>query len=191
MEEARRGAIPPSPLLFYGSSSFRLWSSLGEDFSGRPVVNRGFGGSTLAECVTEFDRLVTPLRPHALVCYAGDNDLDHGASPEEVAARFDKFMAMARARIGWTPIYFLSIKASPVRFWNIDRIRRANELLPKRIEERWSEVRWIDVFHPMLTEHGQPRRELFCDDGLHLSREGYRLWTGMIAGALSEHTPEA
>jgi hypothetical protein len=36
--------IASSPIVFYGSSSIRLWKSLQQDFSGYAVLNCGFGG---------------------------------------------------------------------------------------------------------------------------------------------------
>ena len=78
--ERRRRAEPPPPgvVAFYGSSSIRLWDSLAEDFFDVPVINLGFGGSTLAACVHYFDRLVVPCKPGALVFYAGENDIGDG-----------------------------------------------------------------------------------------------------------------
>src|SRR6185369_1814803 len=78
-----RAPLPRDAVLFYGSSSIRLWATLAEDFPGLAVVNRGFGGSTLAECVQEMERLVFPVQPRAIVLYAGENDLDQGASAEQ------------------------------------------------------------------------------------------------------------
>jgi hypothetical protein len=40
---------PPHGVLFIGSSSIRAWSTLAEDFPGVPVINRGFGGSAIAD----------------------------------------------------------------------------------------------------------------------------------------------
>ncbi len=51
----------PGGMVFYGSSSIRLWTTLAEDFSGLPVINLGFGGSTLAACSWFFTRLVPPV----------------------------------------------------------------------------------------------------------------------------------
>ena len=40
-------------ILFIGSSSFRLWKTFSADMKGLPpAINRGFGGSTLAEALT-------------------------------------------------------------------------------------------------------------------------------------------
>ena len=111
--EEETGGLPDRPILFYGSSSIRLWSSLRHDFEGLPVVNRGFGGSTLEECVALLDRLVAPVKPRAIVLYAGDNDLDQGASPELLLSLFEQFASGVRARLGWTPIIYISGEAEP------------------------------------------------------------------------------
>jgi lysophospholipase L1-like esterase len=38
----------------------------------------------------------------------------------------------------------------------------------------------VDVFDAMLDEGGEPRRSYFLEDGLHLSHEGYRLWSQLL-----------
>src|SRR5580693_8961009 len=84
-EESDRSQPPPrAPVLFYGSSSIRFWPDLRRDFPGRPVLNRGFGGASLADCVHFFDRLIVPYAPRVLVLYAGDNDLANGHKPQDV-----------------------------------------------------------------------------------------------------------
>src|ERR1700693_1970607 len=74
--------ISSSPIVFYGSSSIRLWKSLQQDFSGYAVLNCGFGGSRLTDCVRYASRLVLRRKPSAIVIYAGDHDLASGAPPE-------------------------------------------------------------------------------------------------------------
>ena len=39
---------------------------------------------------------------------------------------------------------------------------------------------FVDIATPMLSENGQPKPELFVPDGLHLSKEGYRIWKGLV-----------
>ena len=63
-ETADRARMPaPGGIVFTGSSSIRMWRSLVADFAGLPVLNRGFGGSTLPEVNHYFSRVVTPYRP--------------------------------------------------------------------------------------------------------------------------------
>src|SRR4051812_8512091 len=49
-ETSDRAAHPaPGGIVFVGSSSIRRWTTLAADFPGLPVINRGFGGSTMYE----------------------------------------------------------------------------------------------------------------------------------------------
>lgn len=168
--------LPRDPILFYGSSSIRLWTSLADDFPGVPLVNRGFGGSTMRDCVQEFERLVVPVAPRAIVFYAGDNDLAQGASPERVRGLLQDFVTRVDDRFGLLPLVVISIKVSPCRTGNAANILRANELLRGTVEQ-WPNARYLDVCSLMLDPAGRVRREYFCEDWLHLSRAGYELWT--------------
>lgn len=175
--------LPRDPLLFYGSSSIRLWGTLATDFAGVPVVNRGFGGATLAECVMRLEQLVLHVAPRGIVFYGGDNDLDQGASPEQIDELFQDFAEWVDDRLGLVPLLFLAIKVSPSRAWNRLNIVRANALVRATVE-RWPNARYVDVCTPMLDQGGWPRREFFCDDWLHLSPAGYKLWTGEVRASL-------
>jgi hypothetical protein len=60
-EAADKKAPPPAgAALFVGSSSIRLWKTLPKDFPQYNVINRGFGGSQIAECTYFADRIVIP-----------------------------------------------------------------------------------------------------------------------------------
>lgn len=171
----RNGYRPP---VFYGSSSFRLWDTLAEDF-GAGVLNLGFGGSTLEACDYFFKRLVPPAHPRSLLVYAGDNDLGDGRAVEDVFGFFRSLADKVGASLGPIPFGFISVKPSPARVAIGDRIRRFNDLVRAEIESRPSGY-FVDVFPAMLDETGKPRTGLFSEDGLHLSREGYRLWGRLL-----------
>ena len=185
-------ADPPAPgsVLFTGSSSIVKWSSLAEDMAPIPVLNRGFGGSHIAHVNHFADRIVSPYAPSAVVLYAGDNDLAAGSpkTPESVAADFEQFVSLVHAAHPGVPVYFLSIKPSLQRWDRWPVMRRANEAI-----EAWAratpDVEYIDVATPMLGADGKPRPELFVLDGLHLSAEGYVLWTGIVRPVLLEAWP--
>lgn len=164
------------PAVFYGSSSIRLWTTLAEDLQEPCAVNAGFGGSTLAACAHFFDRIVPPLDPQSIVVYAGDNDLADGRSPSDVLASYRALKQRTRQRLGSIPLAFLSIKASPARFGIIDRIRETNRLICHEIAQD-PDALYVDIFHAMLGPGGKPRSELFNEDGLHVSRAGYEVWT--------------
>ena len=163
------------PVVFYGSSSIRLWTTLSTDFPGINLLNLGFGGSTLAACAWFFERLVVPAAPKSIVFYAGDNDLGDGRHPEEVYLFFCAFVQKMRQHLPGVPLSFLSIKVSPAR-WNIaSEIRRTNELIAQYISKT-PDCQYIDMATALLDAAGKPRREFFEADGLHLSPAGYRVW---------------
>ncbi len=166
------------PPVAYGSSSIRLWTTLAEDLS-PGVLNLGFGGSTLEACDYFFARLVPPAHPRSLLLYAGDNDLGDGRSVEQVFASFRSLADKMQASLGAIPFGFVSVKPSPARFALLGRIRSLNRLVRQEIESRPAGY-YVDVFSSMLDASGQPRPELFLADGLHLNREGYRLWGRLL-----------
>ena len=171
---------PPGGVLFVGSSSIRLWSDLEDQFSNLPVViKRGFGGSQLSDCVKNLSRLVLRYRPRTVLVYAGDNDLAAGIAPSEVLRRFAAFVDGVHATLPATRIAYISIKPSPARARLLPQIRSANALI-RDYAEREDNVDYIDVFTPMLDADGEPRRELFRKDALHLNAAGYGLWKRVI-----------
>lgn len=175
---------PRNAVLFVGSSSIRLWSTLAQDFPDFPVINRGFGGSEIADSTRYADRIVIPYHPRRIVMYAGDNDIAKGKSPQQVAEDFRAFVEKVRAALPDVPISYICIKPSPQRWKLVDKIKQANHLIDQYAATQ-KNIDYIDVFAPMLGPDGTPRKELFRDDGLHLNHEGYELWTSIIRPRLA------
>jgi lysophospholipase L1-like esterase len=172
--------LPPEVVVFYGSSSIRLWHSLTEDFFDIPVLNMGFGGSTLAACSYYFERLIVPCAPHTLVCYAGENDIGDGVKPDGVLASFRSLHSKVNQHLGDRPFVFLSVKPSPARWNVIDRVREVNRRIADEIKCREHSY-FLDVHTPMLRDDGTPRRELWTEDNIHMNSLGYHVWWQVIA----------
>lgn len=84
-ESDARQPPPKYGIVFVGSSSIRFWETLAQDFPGKPVINRGFGGSEVRDSTWYADRIVIPYAPRQVVLYAGDNDLNSGRTPGRYA----------------------------------------------------------------------------------------------------------
>jgi hypothetical protein len=84
-EETDR-ANPPKPgaVLFIGSSSIEHWKNLADDFPDKRVLNRGFGGSRIADSTYYAGRVIAPYKPSMIVFYAGDNDVNDGHTARQV-----------------------------------------------------------------------------------------------------------
>jgi lysophospholipase L1-like esterase len=184
-EEADRQLRPAvGGVVFVGSSSIRRWESLERDFPGVPVLNRGFGGSEMDDVVRFADRLIYPYQPRLVVVYAGDNDLANGKSPEQVVDAARRLAEQVRRRLPETRVAFISIKPSLARWNLVDRMRSCNEKL-RSMASHDPRLSYIDVFTPMIGADGRPRRELFVEDGLHLTSQGYELWKSVIGPYLN------
>jgi lysophospholipase L1-like esterase len=186
-EQSDRTNPPPqNAVLFVGSSSIRLWKTLKQDFPDLTVINRGFGGSQVADSVRYADRIVLPYRPKAVVLYAGDNDLAAGKPPQQVLADFVAFESKVHAALPRTPVLYLAIKPSIARWNLIDKIRQANRLISDYAAQSKGKVVYVDTFTPILGLDGKPRADLLIGDGLHLNAEGYRVWTPVLRRELDE-----
>lgn len=185
-ETADRTNPPPtSAVLFIGSSSIRLWKTLAGDFPRHRVLNRGFGGSQIADSIRYAPRIVLPYRPRLIVLYAGGNDINGGKSPEQVFADYRTFVKTVHAALPETRIAYISIAPNPARWAQVERVRAANALIEShsKMDPR---LMFINVFPKMLGPDGMPRPDIFVADRLHMNAEGYKLWTGIVGPFLEK-----
>jgi lysophospholipase L1-like esterase len=183
-EAADAQAMPPKcAVLFTGSSSIRFWRTLEQDFPNRTVINRGFGGSTIAEVNGYFDRIVAPYKPSAIVFYAGENDINAGKSPADAYDDFRVFMALKDHALGSTPVWYISAKPSKLRTAQIPAQADLNARI-KWLADQRNDLAYIDVVDAMLKPDGSPK-DIFVEDDLHMTPEGYAIWTPIVEASLT------
>jgi hypothetical protein len=182
--EKRQSEKPPAKgeIVFAGSSSVRLWD-LAKSFPDWKATNSGFGGSEIRDSTLFADRLILKNEPRAVVFYAGDNDIANGRTPEQVRDDFKAFTAAIHKAQPRARIHFIAIKPSIARWKKYEAIQKANALV-KEYTTTDERLNFIDIAPPMLGPDGQPRAELFVNDGLHLSAKGYEVWTEAVKKAV-------
>ena len=179
-EAADKASSPPQgAVLFIGSSSIKMWKTLASDFPGHRIINRGFGGSQIADSIHFADRIVIPCKPRLIVFGAGGNDIHFGKSPEQVANDFRAFVEKVRAKLPEVRIAFISINPAPVRAAELDKVRRANQLIREFIDHGQN-LDYINIFDAMMGSDGQPREDLFLKDRLHNNAEGYKVRVKLV-----------
>lgn len=183
-EASDKTSMPPRcSTLFVGASSIRFWTSLKEDFPDRTVINRGFGGSTVWEVDHYFDRVVAPYHPKEIVFYAGENDLwIDKRTPDEIYADFVQFMRMKEKTLGSTPVWYISAKPSKQRFEQF-AIQVDLNAKVKALADQRDDLAFIDIVPAMLKPDGTPK-DIFVADDLHMTPDGYALWTPIVDAAL-------
>ena len=181
---------PENALLFIGSSSIRLWSTLKEDMAPMPVIQRGFGGSKLGDAIHYMDRIVTPYNPRAVVMFTGTNDIsgDNPKSAEAVFELYKTFVAGIREDLPDTPIYFIAISPTKARWAHRQIVADANAMVAAHAAEH-ADLFYLDTASALLDENGESREELFIEDKLHLNADGYAAWTSVIRPELESLYP--
>jgi hypothetical protein len=177
--EDREQFPPQGGVLFVGSSSIRRWDTLKQDMAPLPVIHRGFGGAQMSDVLEYFHRLVLPYHPADIVIYVGGNDINGGKSPGQVFGDFRKFFARVHEAFPNTRIHVVSMKPSIKRKTSLPVLLRANALIEGFCASD-DRLHFLDVLNPMLNTNGEPRPELYVEDLLHMTAEGYAIWTGII-----------
>jgi lysophospholipase L1-like esterase len=165
---------PPGAILFVGDSTFTKWKTIHEDLPGYTVINRGFGGSTMADLLYFADRVVLPYKPHRIVVQEGGNDLHGGRTPGQLVADIKAFVEKVHGALPGVPLVFGSTTPNPARFSEAEVRKVANQLLKDYCATQQG-VTYVNFFDDFLGADGKPREELFIEDHLHPSHAGYEL----------------
>ncbi|HLG38042.1 MAG TPA: GDSL-type esterase/lipase family protein [Chitinophagaceae bacterium] len=168
-------------ILFIGSSSFTMWTDVQAYFPSHPVINRGFGGSTLLDQLRYVKDVVFPYKPKQVVIYCGENDL---ASSDTVTAkivynRFRQLFNLIRSMFSNVSIIYISMKPSPSRQLLMGKMREGNSLIRSFLKSK-KQTGFVDIYKEMIDDEGKPRPELFGDDNLHMNKNGYAIWKKAI-----------
>ncbi|HBC80008.1 MAG TPA: hypothetical protein DEO60_08540 [Bacteroidales bacterium] len=179
-------SYPSDAILFAGSSSIRLWSTIGKDMMPYNVIQRGYGGAKLSDFAVYADRIIYPHPCKAIVIFIA-NDIsgnENDKSPLEVSQLFRKTLYIIRRKFKDTPVFWISVTPTPSRWAVWPEIKVANEMI-KEICDSHRNTYFIDTEKYFLNSSGLPRSELFVEDKLHLNEEGYRIWSGIIRNELN------
>jgi lysophospholipase L1-like esterase len=177
-----KNAVPQNPILFVGSSTIRLWQTA-DAFPDLPVINRGFGGSTIADVNHFADRIVFKYKPSVIVFYAGDNDIAGGRSVDTVFANFETFAKSVKERLPETRLIFLAVKPSIARWKLWAKMQDVNAHVKDLAREN-KQITYIDTAPALLGANGEPQKDLLRGDGLHMSAAGYAKWNALLMPTL-------
>ncbi|MBS1577171.1 MAG: G-D-S-L family lipolytic protein [Bacteroidetes bacterium] len=173
---------PANAILFVGSSSFTKWTDIQDYFPSYPIINRGFGGSSLPDVIRYAGDIIYPYKPKQIVIYCGENDL---ASSDSVTAqtvydRFEILFSMIRSKFKNIPLIYISLKPSPSRQKLMPKMVAVNNAIQSFLKKKKNAV-FIDVYHKMLNADGSPMDDIFLEDKLHMNAKGYAIWQKEIA----------
>ncbi|SDL89434.1 GDSL-type esterase/lipase family protein [Chryseobacterium taihuense] len=174
--------VPPdNSILLLGSSSFTKWQDVSDYFPGKVIINRGFGGSRLTDLNYYAEDLLQPYQPKQIIIYCGENDFadDTQLKSDVVVERFKTLYAKIREKFPNIQVDYISIKYSPSREHLWKQMKEANSKIA-RLMKKEKNADFIDITKVMNDSNGKVREDLFVEDRLHMTPEGYRLWTSVM-----------
>ena len=177
-EQDRQDMPPKGGIVFVGASSIVRWD-IGGFFPDLKVLNRGFGGSEMADTAHFAARTVLPYDPRLVVLYPGENDIARGVLPQTVVEGFERFVATVHQALPRTRILVIGLKPTPARWKFNDAMLETNRLL-RAVAARHEAVTYVGVTQAMLGADHLPRPDLFIEDGQHMNRAGYEIWSEII-----------
>ena len=173
-------------ILFVGSSSFNYWKDISNYFPGYPIINRGFGGSSLTDIIHFNQETILKYKPKQIYIYCGENDIaaSDTITPQIVFERFKTLYTIIRNHLGNNiPVMYVSIKPSVARWSMEDKFVTANSLIRNFINKQ-KQTQFLDVHAAMLDSNGEVYKDIFIADKLHMNAKGYAIWQKIIAPTL-------
>ena len=173
-------------ILFVGSSSFNYWKDISNYFPGYPIINRGFGGSSLTDIIYFNQETILKYKPKQIYIYCGENDIaaSDTITPAIVFERFKTLYTIIRTHLGnKVPVMYVSIKPSVARWSMEEKFFAANSLIRNFINKQ-KHTQFLDVHSAMLDTSGMVYKDIFIADKLHMNAKGYAIWQKIIAPTL-------
>jgi len=178
---------PKGQIVFAGSSSFTKWKDVAMYFPGYPIINRGFGGSTLVDLIFYVDEAIIQYQPSQVFIYCGENDMADvdTVSPATVLERFKTLHTILLKKLPrTTKIVFVSLKPSVARWQLESKFIAANKLIEGYITTQ-KNMQYLDVHTAMLDENKEVFKDIFIADKLHMNSKGYLIWQKQFAPFLT------
>lgn len=169
---------PKNAILLVGSSSFTMWTDVQKYFPDKTIINRGFGGSRLADLNYYSKELLNPYQPKQIIIYCGENDIAYDKEKTTATTtfkRFKKFYKTIRSKYPDIEVDYISMKRSPSREHLWPEMKKGNAKI-ERFMNRKPNAEYIDIVKPMEDSNGNVRKDLFLDDMLHMKPSGYEIW---------------
>ena len=150
------------------------------------VINRGFGGAHITHVNYHFEEIVLPYQPKGIVFFCGTNDIAALKSPEKVFRDFKIFFNSVKTLLPHTKIFVIGVKPSVARHHLRKKELELNKITYE-LSQNEENLFFIDVWDEMLLRDGKANPNFFVEDGLHMNREGYKLWKKKVKPLLMKH----
>lgn len=148
------------PIVVIGDSITEM-SRLPEEIDGRPVVNAGIGGATVADFVAIAPRLMRDFKPSLIVVALGANDIGSSTMQRDYVSLLSELKKLSPR--------LLAVGVTPLD---------GSDLMNAQIKAAAGSV-GVHFVEMSLSEGTR------LPDRIHLNAAGYRQWTPALVAAIS------
>lgn len=181
-------------VLFLGSSSINVWSTIYDDMAPMKIIRRSYGGSAIRDMIYNYDIIARDFNPKAIVLYC-ENDITGGKediTALEIIDLFRVFISKLQTEYEGIPIFLIGIKPSPARGHLLPLQTRVNQLFQDFVSTT-DGVEYIDLPTLMMQDPkgskldpNNIRQDIWTKDRLHMNAKGYEIWTKTLKPRLLE-----
>ncbi|MBT2925348.1 hypothetical protein PN39_05590 [Vibrio anguillarum] len=181
--ERMDSSVPDNAVIFIGDS---ITEALATAAITDKSVNYGIGGDTTYGVLKRISLYKSLDRAKLVVIAVGVNDLNR-RSNNEIVDNYSKILQKIPKETNILISSILPI-ANGYKYSNpeyndrISNINQSLELLSKSLEN----VYFLDATNKLLNKNGALSNSYHIGDGLHLSKEGYKVWIDSLSLAITE-----
>lgn len=148
------------------------------------ILNLGISGEPIEGLINRvLEGCFSGVRPDMLFVMTGINNLRRG--DHAIAERQERLLSVLHRLLPDTRIVIQSIL--PVTMWVPCAIIEALNTGLQKMAAEFS-MAYLDLYPLFLTHDGLPDVACFEEDGIHLTPEGYRRWSGAVARFLEDQS---
>jgi lysophospholipase L1-like esterase len=144
--------------------------------SDRFYLNQGISGDTTGGILRRLSAL-DQVRPDTIYVMAGVNDLKNGKTDQEILANLQKIMQRLRQSHPRAQVIINSVLPTRLAAIPSDRTTLLNQQIAQLVEQEG--VKYLALTSAFTDSNGILHRD-FTTDGLHLSPQGYAVWTSAL-----------
>lgn len=187
-QEAKVTALnPPEHLTILAGDSLSLWFPMELLPQGRNWLNQGISGETSAGLLNRLE-LFDRNNPETIFVMIGINDLIRGISDEIILENQRQIVRYLRKMHPKTQIVVQSIlphKEENVTWEGREKLQAISNSRIRHLNQQLQDiaksegVKYLNL-HPLFANTQGELRPEFSTDGLHLSRQGYLVWSSAL-----------
>lgn len=182
--------VEPGQIVFYGPSNFTRWdpewgnNRLDDDIRGasgkKCAINRGFGGSYPEQQLYYYWRMVPPCKPKIMVYAPGiGNGRAKGYTDEEQLDLAQRLVIYAQHDMPGLQVVIMGLNL------NKGKYREDNKIYNDKLREFAEQTPGCRFIDPTLSVP-LSRQDIYIEDGIHYTPEGYALYADWVREELKE-----